>query len=259
MHGRSRAGLKTLLSRFLAFVCLASSISVLGAGLLRSASPALAFSSLIAYVGIAIVLFSSRFPWKRIVSEAEDVDKLTGFPTRGAFIRAGAKSIERAAAGTIGLVICEVKGLSALRRCCGGPIGDDVLRLAAHRLLMAANQNGTVFRIGGDKFAVIVDRGNGDRLAGIVLAVRTFEFELSGLEHSHKIRLPAGFASLEAGEGFNSLVKRAIKRLRDNESPIKAAAIRQHADNSWPEPKLSTGQLALPRARALRLVGAADD
>jgi GGDEF domain-containing protein len=173
---------------------------------------------------------------------------------------AGSTSIDHAEAGTIGLVVCEMKGLFALNQCCGRLIGDDVLRLAAHQLLLAANQNGTVFRIGGDKFAVIVDRGNGDRLAKIVLAVRTFEFELSGLAHSHKIRLPAGFASLEAGEGFSSLLKRAWLRLHDSESPVKAAAAYQNPSvASWPESKLSTGQLALPSQRGLRLVGAADD
>src|SRR5205814_3602563 len=106
--------------------------------------------------------------------------------------------------------------------------------------------------------AILVNRGSGDMLARIVLAIRTFEFELSSLEHSHKIRLPAGFASLEAGEGFSCLVKRARGRLRENEFPVRAAASPNLALPSWPEPKLSTGQLALPRPRALRPVGPAD-
>ncbi len=259
MHGCSRANFKTSRSLFLASLCLVTSMSFLTAGLLLPAVPAIALFSLIPGFGVAAVLLSFHSTRKKIAPEAVGVDRLTGLPDREAFIAAGANSIVNAEAGTIGLVLCEVKGLFALNQCCGRLIGDDVLRLAAHRLLVASDQNGAVFRIGVDEFAVLVNRINGDRLTKIVLALRTFEFELLGLEHAHRIRLPAGFASFEAGEGFSSLVKRARIRLSENESPVRPATSHNPASISWPEPKLSTGELALPKPRTLRLLATADD
>jgi diguanylate cyclase (GGDEF)-like protein len=257
----SSTWLKASLASLLAFACLAGSISLLAAGIRLSGITAWAIATLMTSfgVGVARMLAPESFGRRKILPPAEGLDSFTGLPNRQAFIAAGSKLIEDTDAGTIGLVLCEVRGLGELNECCGRLTGDDVLRLVAHQLVTAAKENGAVFRIAGDRFAVIVNRGNGDRLAKIVLAVRTFEFEFSTLAHTHKIRLPAGFASLEAGEGFSSLVKRTTVRLHENEAPVKAGLSNESTEASWPDSKLSTGQLALPKSRTLRLLGTADD
>ena len=200
----------------------------------------------------------SRLTQKKRQRSEGKTDALSGLGNREAFMSLGSSALSGAPTGSVGVVVCEIAGLTEINDCCGRLVGDDVLRLAAHQVRLAAGENGAAFRIGGSEFGVVIDRSSGERLAGLVVALREFELTLAMLGHSHEARLPAGFASAEAGEGFGSLIKRANQRRRETETPGKSRAL-PSLPIAWPEPRLSTGQMALPAPGGLRLVTAIED
>jgi diguanylate cyclase (GGDEF)-like protein len=106
----------------------------------------------------------------REVLEASDVDDLTGIGNRRAFRRALDEAVETALdLGTgLSLLLVEVHGLAQVNQTTGRRRGDTLVAAAA-TTLVTGRPAGTVFRTGGDTFAVLLP-GVGEQEAGALAA-----------------------------------------------------------------------------------------
>jgi diguanylate cyclase (GGDEF)-like protein len=143
-------------------------------------------------------------------------DHLTGLDGRESLVASGESLLARARAGSIALLLFEVRGVRSLNERCGHRSGDDLIREAARILLRAAGRDGKVYRAGGVRFAVLLDRSAGGRLAGIVRSIAPVNAKLMACGHSHSLRLANGFASCSQGESFESLFQRCETRLEED-------------------------------------------
>jgi diguanylate cyclase (GGDEF)-like protein len=73
---------------------------------------------------------------------------------------------------------------------------------------------GSVYRIGGDEFAVLVDRANGESAVPVLRRLEPFRSEFASCGHTHGVSVSYGFASALPGEHFAALFRRADERLR---------------------------------------------
>jgi diguanylate cyclase (GGDEF)-like protein len=162
-------------------------------------------------------------------------DDLTGLLNRRAFVASVEKSLTNARAGTIGVILYDVDGLKAINDDCGHQAGDELLRLASGHLGNATHQNGAAFRIGGDEFAVVVDRGDGSRLAELVRTIHTFKADFEACGHCHSVQMSAGYASVAEGESFDSLFRRADQRLRDRKQRLYGTVSTSRRGKTGPE------------------------
>ncbi|MFC5380742.1 putative bifunctional diguanylate cyclase/phosphodiesterase [Aquipuribacter nitratireducens] len=106
-------------------------------------------------------------------------DPLTGLPGRGVLERRTADALQRGRSERrgVGLVVCGVDRLSTVNYRLGRDGGDEVLRLVAERLGRVVTGRGTLHRLAGDEFALLVEdlRHPGDLrsvAAGMLRAVR---------------------------------------------------------------------------------------
>ncbi|HEY3923178.1 MAG TPA: EAL domain-containing protein [Acidothermaceae bacterium] len=85
-------------------------------------------------------------------------DELTGLPNRRLLHDRLEHALRRTArGGHIAVLICDLDGFKRINDNYGHAVGDDVLNLAAQRLIFATRADDTVARIGGDEFAIILD------------------------------------------------------------------------------------------------------
>jgi diguanylate cyclase (GGDEF)-like protein len=85
-------------------------------------------------------------------------DDLTGLPNRRLLHDRLEHALRRTArGGHIAVLICDLDGFKRINDNYGHAVGDDVLNLAAQRLIFATRAEDTVARIGGDEFAIILD------------------------------------------------------------------------------------------------------
>lgn len=91
--------------------------------------------------------------------EAE-LDALTGIPNRAYFMTRLEQAIARESIGAahVAVLFCDLDGFKTVNDTRGHLAGDQVLRLAAERLMNAVRANDTVARIGGDEFAILAER-----------------------------------------------------------------------------------------------------
>ena len=121
-------------------------------------------------VGGIVVSLADRTELRRAL-EAEkkraDFDPLTGLLNRRAFEDAARELFKHGVAAPAYIALLDIDNLKQFNDVHGHAHGDDVLRAVAQRLSNAVGTAGTVARIGGDEFAVIlpgVDRGTARRL-----------------------------------------------------------------------------------------------
>jgi diguanylate cyclase (GGDEF)-like protein len=137
-------------------------LALLGAGALATGPLALAFGG------------RRLIQRHREVLEAADVDDLTGIGNRRAFRRALTEAVESALdLGTpFSLLVVEVHGLGEVNQTTGRRRGDGLVAAAA-TTLVAGRPADTVFRTGGDSFAVLlpgVAEQEAEQLAGRLAA-----------------------------------------------------------------------------------------
>lgn len=163
----------------------------------------------------------SIWRWSRLV--ADDLasrDDLTGLRNRRAFTTSSELVLKGASPGKIALVLFDVNGLKQLNDGCGHQTGDELLRLAARQLQGAAAGGASVYRIGGDEFAILLLRSKGGQLAAMLRCLKPFEAPFPDCAHQHMVRMSFGYASCEEGEGFESLFRRADLRLRESKDKL---------------------------------------
>jgi diguanylate cyclase (GGDEF)-like protein len=145
-------------------------------------------------------------------------DDMTGLPNRRAFMNDVTGRMKGACAGSVALVLLDVDGLKSLNDRCGHQAGDELIRIAAHRLERVAQKQGKVYRVGGDEFAILVSRSEGGRLSPVVRALATLEMRFRTCNHVHAVSLSFGYASCVEGESFESLFRRTDARLYEGKN-----------------------------------------
>ena len=158
-------------------------------------------SLLVAATAYALALRAALFEAR--ISKQARRDSLTGLANRTA-IR---ERLDQAFAcpsgeGTIALLVIDLDRFKYINDTHGHPIGDDMLRVVAHRLRALAGSEDLVGRLGGDEFAVVQHvAGYGDE-AG-VLALRICRelaapYELGSIHASVGASVGVAFAARDA-------------------------------------------------------------
>jgi diguanylate cyclase (GGDEF)-like protein len=151
-------------------------------------------------------------------------DTLTGLPNR-AFLRQhlGVELVQPAGRGDIALLNVDLDGFKAINDTMGHPAGDELLRLVAARLKLAA-QDGLVARLGGDEFAVVLRRkaGEAGSVANRLIAALSAPYQLGGqnLTVSASIGIAIGPAD---GADADTLLKNADLALSQAKQEGRAA------------------------------------
>ena len=121
-------------------------------------------------------------------------DTLTGLPNRRAFLDRMAEAVERCRKtdGRGALLFIDLDNFKSLNDTQGHDVGDKYLKQVAQRLGAAIGEAGTVARIGGDEFVIVIEAIGGDSEAaaahavsvghGITAAMRR-NFEIDAIRH----------------------------------------------------------------------------
>ena len=139
-------------------------------------------------------------------------DPLTGLADRRTAEQVVAGAIARAerGLGTPSVVVVDLDGFTAVNDRLGHAVGDEVLRLAAERLVGTARTVDTVARLGGDEFLVLLESTGGPgAVAALGRLRRSLEGDWSAVTGDLPVRASLGMATYRPGDGTASLVARA--------------------------------------------------
>jgi diguanylate cyclase (GGDEF)-like protein len=132
-------------------------------------------------------------------------DDLTGVGNRRAFVTQSQVLIRNAKPGALGLILLDVDGLKQLNDGCGHQAGDELLAKVASHI----NSKGKLYRIGGDEFAILIDRATGQHLTALMQALEPFIASFESCGHAHEVRVSFGSTSNRESEKFQDLFRRA--------------------------------------------------
>ena len=133
--------------------------------------------SLMFFVGIAAIIYSARriadlrgeMEQRRAAEgEAQRLarhDILTGLPNRRCFLEEFNSQVREAGPHErCALFVIDLDYFKPVNDLYGHRLGDEVLRIVAHRLSEIVEDNGTVARLGGDEFGIVMAVGQDDEL-----------------------------------------------------------------------------------------------
>jgi diguanylate cyclase (GGDEF)-like protein len=132
-------------------------------------------------------------------------DELTGVGNRRAFVVQSQTLIRNAKAGMLGLILLDVDGLKTLNDTCGHQAGDELLEKLARHI----EPHAKLYRIGGDEFAILVDRSAGQHMTTLMQALEPFIETFAACGHAHEVRVSFGSTSNREDESFRDLFRRA--------------------------------------------------
>jgi diguanylate cyclase (GGDEF)-like protein len=164
--------------------------------------------------GLPVLIAAGIAIWKSGAVRVDDLaflDDLTGLQNRRAFTRQAMSLIRKAKPGSASLVLIDVDGLKKINDDCGHLAGDELLEQVAQHL---CRTNSTVYRVGGDEFAILVDRTNGESVTGLMRSLTPLSHIFRTCNHEHVIQFSYGFASRREDETFEQVFSRADARLR---------------------------------------------
>lgn len=122
---------------------------------------------------------------------AADYDALTGIANRAYFMQCLSETIEHRIPGEqAALLFCDLDRFKPVNDSAGHQAGDEVLRMAAARLVNAVRSVDAVARIGGDEFAVLVRPINGP--AEALHLARNIEQAFTDPFQAGRLRYPVG-------------------------------------------------------------------
>src|SRR5215212_2277990 len=126
-------------------------------------------------------------------------DDLTSLANRRAFNLRAESFRREERGGSRSLVLFDVDGLKYINENCGHQAGDELLSMIGRRV---GDLQGSVYRVGGDEFAVLVDRAQGESAVPVLRRLEPFRSEFASCGHSHSVSVSYGFASALPGEHF---------------------------------------------------------
>ena len=147
-----------------------------------------------------------------------ECDALTGLPNRALFDDrlAGATGRARRSGRSLALLFVDVDHFKAVNDNHGHEAGDQLLKIAAERLLASVRSVDTVARLAGDEFTVILE-GLGDPADAEAVATKLLEAMRQPMQLGGallRVAISVGLAFLEEGEADPaSLLRRADKAL----------------------------------------------
>jgi diguanylate cyclase (GGDEF)-like protein len=160
-------------------------------------------------LGLPLYVLAGISLWRqaaRPASELDAQDDLTGLGNRQAFISEAKSMLKHAKAGSRALVLVDIDGLKAFNNRCGHQAGDELLVAVADRLVA---ENRRVYRTGGDEFAILIDRMEGEAVTACLQLLEPFNMHFETCGHEHRVCFTYGYASINNNEGFESLYRRA--------------------------------------------------
>jgi two-component system cell cycle response regulator len=160
---------------------------------------------------------------QRLVRELESLsrkDALTGVLNRRCFDEALSQEVARAKrhGQALGVVMLDIDHFKAINDTHGHPGGDHVLRWFARTVKAALREGDTLFRYGGEEFAVLLPHADGE---GVLAAARRIVDTVAGAPihvdgKAIRVTTSAGAACLDARTGSGeSLVAGADRALYD--------------------------------------------
>jgi diguanylate cyclase (GGDEF)-like protein len=176
--------------------------------------------SLFLLAGLPLVLLGTMRVWKagnRRIGELAFLDDLTGLLNRRAFMHRATEVIEHSKPGIASLILLDVDGLKLVNDECGHQAGDELLERLGRRL---SELGPSVYRIGGDEFAIIVDRSEGESVIRLLRSLGPVQHRFRTCRHDHVIQLSYGFAARRDHESFADVFGRADTRLRQFKSRL---------------------------------------
>ena len=175
-------------------------------GLAEFVLPATVLMGLPLVILASIILFRDAHASGSMLAMRDD---LTGVGSRRAFVAHSQLLIRKAKAGTLGLILLDVDGLKTLNDTCGHQAGDELLAKVAQHI----DAKGKLYRIGGDEFAILVDRSVGQHMTTLMQALEPFIATFESCGHAHEVRVSFGSTSNRANEKFQDLFRRADDNL----------------------------------------------
>ena len=160
-------------------------------------------------LGLPLYLLAGISLWRqagRPASELDAQDDLTGLGNRQSFISEAKSMLRHAKAGSRALVLVDIDGLKAFNNRCGHQAGDELLIAVADRLVA---ENRRVYRIGGDEYAILIDRTEGEAVTACLQLLEPFNMHFETCGHEHRVCFTYGYASVNNHEGFDGLYRRA--------------------------------------------------
>jgi diguanylate cyclase (GGDEF)-like protein len=118
-------------------------------------------------------------------------DPLTGLANRALFSRQVREALEADAAEEVAVMFIDLDDFKGVNDTLGHPVGDELLKSVASRLVRSMRTGDVVARLGGDEFAVLVRRPERVERAAATLAERTL--------HAFSLPVSAGDRMLAVG------------------------------------------------------------
>ena len=164
--------------------------------------PAIVLAGLPLVILASIILFRDAHVSGSLLALRDD---LTGVGNRRAFVTHSQALIRKAKPGMLGLILLDVDGLKLLNDGCGHQAGDELLEKVARHI----EPSGKLYRIGGDEFAILVDRSAGQHMTSLMQALEPFIATFETCGHAHEVRVSFGSTSNRDNEKFQDLFRRA--------------------------------------------------
>ena len=193
-------------------------------------------------------------------------DDLTSLGNRRAFRRRAEAMLRRAGSGTLAMILLDVDDLKTVNDDCGHLAGDELLIGVSEYLLSISPSPNSLFRIGGDEFALLIDRTRGESVTAVIERLKPYRQHFRTCGHEHAVNVSFGFGSAGPNETFDGLFRRAAARLRDLKRQLYSNGDRQDrrrqsidttkvvaaALAAEPEPEISSNVTSLEERRRQR-------
>jgi diguanylate cyclase (GGDEF)-like protein len=162
----------------------------------------------IVVMGLPLVLLASIILFRDAHASGSMLamrDDLTGVGNRRAFVAHMQLLMRKAKTGSLGLILLDVDGLKTLNDACGHQAGDELLEKVSRHIEAQVK----LYRIGGDEFAILVDRSAGQHMTALMQTLEPFIDTFEACGHAHEVRVSFGSTSNRDNESFRDLFRRA--------------------------------------------------
>ncbi len=188
--------------------------------------PAIVLAGLPVVILVSIILFRDAHASGSLLAMRDD---LTGVGNRRAFVTHSQALIRKAKPGALGLILLDVDGLKQLNDGCGHQAGDELLELVSHHIEARGTK---LYRIGGDEFAILIDRATGQHMTSLMQALDPFIATFESCGHAHEVRVSFGSTSNRENEKFQDLFRRADDSLIQHKRQLYSQG--RHNDRRGP-------------------------